>query len=110
MPLSLIESFGLVALALLGLILLAVIGARLGALRNRLGALSRIEAKLDLLLKQANIRFEGQVNVRREVADALRAGRKIEAIKLYREATGVGLKEAKDYVEEVERQGGTGWS
>jgi ribosomal protein L7/L12 len=33
------------------------------------------------------------------VDDALRAGRTIEAIKLYREATGVGLKQAKDAVE-----------
>lgn len=30
-------------------------------------------------------------------------GRKIEAIKLYREATGAGLKEAKDAVEEIEK-------
>ena len=29
-------------------------------------------------------------------------GRKIEAIKLYREMTGLGLKEAKDAVEELE--------
>ena len=30
-------------------------------------------------------------------------GRKIEAIKLYREATGVGLKEAKDAVDGMEK-------
>jgi ribosomal protein L7/L12 len=30
-------------------------------------------------------------------------GRKIEAIKLYREATGEGLKEAKDAVEDMEK-------
>ena len=30
-------------------------------------------------------------------------GRKIEAIKLYREATDTGLKEAKDAVEEIEK-------
>ena len=30
-------------------------------------------------------------------------GRKIEAIKLYRAATGVGLKEAKDAVDEIEK-------
>ena len=30
-------------------------------------------------------------------------GRKIEAIKLYREATGVGLKEAKDAVDGIEK-------
>ena len=34
-----------------------------------------------------------------ELLDLLRQGRKIEAIKRYREATGVGLKEAKDAVE-----------
>jgi ribosomal protein L7/L12 len=37
------------------------------------------------------------------VAELLREGRKIEAIKLYREQTGVGLKEAKDAVEAMER-------
>lgn len=34
-----------------------------------------------------------------DVRDFVRAGRKIEAIKRYRELTGVGLKEAKDAVE-----------
>lgn len=34
-----------------------------------------------------------------EIAEAIRSGRKIEAIKLYREAHGVGLKEAKDAVD-----------
>lgn len=33
------------------------------------------------------------------VLDALRRGQKIEAIKLLREQTGIGLKEAKDAVE-----------
>lgn len=33
------------------------------------------------------------------IAEAIRAGRKIEAIKLYRQAYGVGLKEAKDAVD-----------
>lgn len=34
-----------------------------------------------------------------QIADALASGRKIEAIKMYREATGAGLAEAKDFVE-----------
>ncbi len=33
---------------------------------------------------------------------ALRAGRKIEAIKIHRDATGAGLAEAKEYVEKLE--------
>jgi ribosomal protein L7/L12 len=36
------------------------------------------------------------------VLTLLAAGRKIEAIKVYREATGVGLKDAKDAVEALE--------
>ena len=33
------------------------------------------------------------------IADALAANRKIEAIKIYRQATGKGLREAKDFIE-----------
>jgi len=102
------ESFGLAAIAVLGLILLAGIGARLNGIRSRVAVLSRIEAKLDLLLKQANIKFDPYANVPLDIVQALRDGKKIEAIKLYRQASGVGLKEAKDFVEEVERRAGVG--
>lgn len=40
-----------------------------------------------------------------EVRRALGQGRKIEAIKLVRERTGMGLKEAKDFVESLDRRG-----
>ena len=33
------------------------------------------------------------------IADALATGKKIQAIKIYREATGQGLKEAKDFID-----------
>ena len=39
-----------------------------------------------------------------EIASALYAGNKIEAIKIYRGATGEDLKDSKDAVEEFERQ------
>gem|GEM_PF-4816968 len=42
---------------------------------------------------------------RQAIAEEIAAGRKINAIKLYREATRVGLKEAKDAVELWESQG-----
>ena len=44
-----------------------------------------------------------------DVLDALRGGQRIEAIKRLREATGLGLKEAKDLIEacEAEAAGGT---
>jgi large subunit ribosomal protein L7/L12 len=40
-----------------------------------------------------------------EILSLLREGKKIEAIKHYREATGAGLKEAKDAVERIEAGG-----
>jgi ribosomal protein L7/L12 len=40
------------------------------------------------------------------VIDALQRGKKIEAIKHYRNATGVGLKEAKEVIEDVQRVAG----
>ena len=41
-----------------------------------------------------------------EVLAFLQGGKKIEAIKLYRQRTGVGLKEAKDAVEAIAAQAG----
>ena len=102
------EGFGLAALAVLGFVLLTGIGALLNGIRSRIAVLSRVEAKLDLLLKQANIKFDPYANVPLDIVQALRDGKKIDAIKLYRQSTGVGLKEAKDFVEEVERRAGTG--
>ena len=37
----------------------------------------------------------------REITDCLLAGRKIEAVKIYREATGKGLKESKEFIESL---------
>ena len=41
-----------------------------------------------------------------DIRDLLRRGQKLHAIKRYREGTGAGLKEAKDAIEEIERQMG----
>jgi ribosomal protein L7/L12 len=38
------------------------------------------------------------------VADAIRRREKIEAIKLHRAATGAGLKESKEFIEEAFRR------
>ena len=62
---------------------------------------SRSEAKIDLLLKHAGITYDPHANVPQGVVEALRAGRKIEAIRQYRMATGAGLKEAKEFVESL---------
>jgi len=40
-------------------------------------------------------------DTRARIEDAMRRGRKIEAIKILREQTGLGLKEAKEHVERM---------
>jgi ribosomal protein L7/L12 len=57
----------------------------------------RLERKLDLILKHLGI--DPNPGVNEQVLELMKSGQKIQAIKLYREQTGVGLKEAKDYVE-----------
>jgi hypothetical protein len=87
------ESFELIALVVLGVVLLVVFSAalRLIEMRSRMGTLFYIK-------------FDPYANVPREIADAVRAGQTIQAIKLYRDSTGVALKEAKDFIEEFQRR------
>jgi hypothetical protein len=57
-------------------------------------------------LRETAVRLDPYKNLPRAVVEAMRRGNKIQAIKLYRVATGDGLKEAKDFIEEVERRAG----
>jgi hypothetical protein len=66
--------------------------------------LSRVEAKVDTLLKHARIEFDESQGAPPGVAAAIAQGRTIEAIKLYRAASGLGLAEAKERVDELKRQ------
>jgi hypothetical protein len=58
---------------------------------------SRLERKLDLILSHLGLDPNGVAD--EKISELMRSGQKLQAIKLYREQTGVGLKEAKDYVE-----------
>jgi len=66
--------------------------------------LATIEHRLKLIMEHLDI-AEPQPEYP-SVLQELEQGRKIQAIKLYRQQTGVGLKEAKDAVEELARQRG----
>jgi|SRR5580704_6374772 ribosomal protein L7/L12 len=103
------EEIGFIAVVGLCLAcLIAIIGARITAVERRIAGLSSVDAKLDLLLQHAGLKYDPYKNVPTTVVEALRAGKKITAIKCYREATGVGLKEAKDFVEALQRRSGVG--
>ncbi len=76
--------------------------------------MARVERKLDQLLGQSGLSDQvppmqtlqtlGPAASSSDVMQLIRQGKKIEAIKLYREQTGVGLKDAKDAVEDIERR------
>ena len=83
---------------------IAVVLVRLSAIERRLTRLSRLDAKIDALLGNAGIHFDPLQDVPADVREALERGETILAIKRLRQATGAGLKEAKEFVDEVRRR------
>ncbi|POX51245.1 ribosomal protein L7/L12 [Streptomyces sp. Ru72] len=61
--------------------------------------MARVERKLDLVLDHLGL-HQADPDLER-VAALLRDGRRIQAVKVYREITGAGLKEAKEAVERM---------
>lgn len=74
----------------------------IGRRRDLEARLARVEAKLDLLLEQAGIPYDPASRCPAGVMEALAQGRKIEAIRLYRQGTGAGLAEAKRAVDSLD--------
>jgi ribosomal protein L7/L12 len=58
------------------------------------------------LLRQQGIHYDPLGDVPPQVREALDHGERILAIKRLREATGLGLKDAKDQVDELRRRRG----
>ena len=65
----------------------------------------RIERKLNLVLRHAGLEVDEAA--RREAQELLRAGKKIAAIKAYRQYTGCSLREAKSEIERLQAGGGS---
>lgn len=93
------EIIGVVLIA--ALLLVYAIDASQKKTRTELARrLDRLEDKVGLLLNHAGLE-EPPLPRQDEVVALVRAGKKIEAIKVYREATGSGLLEAKEAVERL---------
>lgn len=72
-------------------------------LRSRV---NELEDRLKFLYRRLNIEYADPNSdpiMSPKIQDALKSGNKIEAIKIYRELTGVGLAEAKDVIDKAER-------
>jgi Ribosomal protein L7/L12 C-terminal domain len=82
-----------------GLFLVVLATSWTDARSNNGRRLGRLERKVDLILRHLGLDPNQDLNP--QVMELLNAGQKINAIKLYRKQTGVGLKEAKDYVESL---------
>lgn len=68
--------------------------------------INELEERLQFLYRRLNIDYRQPASdpaLAPQVQDALRRGNKIEAIKIYRELTGVGLAEAKDAIDRTEQ-------
>ena len=96
------------ALILCVMLVNVLLGVRINKLEQRLFSLTRIDAKLDVLLMHSGLEYDPYKDLPSAVVEAVARENKIEAIKRYREATAVGLKEAKDFIEEIQRRSGTG--
>jgi len=83
---------------------IALLVSRIWAIERRLDRLSRLDAKVDVLLEHAGITFDELHGVPADVREALEQGQTILAVKRAREATGSGIKEAKEYVDEIRRR------
>jgi ribosomal protein L7/L12 len=95
------EAIAVGAAIVVGWIVLLI---RLSSLERRLNRLSRLDAKVDALLAHAGITFDEFRDVPADVREALERDETILAIKRLRQATGLGLKEAKDFVDEIRRR------
>jgi ribosomal protein L7/L12 len=71
--------------------------------------INELEDRLNFLYRRLNIEYADPGSdplFSPEIQEALRRGNKIEAIKIYRELTGVGLAEAKQAIERFELRHG----
>jgi len=64
----------------------------------------KLENQMAFILQQKglNYREEQNMGVSPEIINLMRQGKKIKAIKLYRQETGAGLKQAKEFVDSLE--------
>ena len=64
--------------------------------------IAELEAKVDFLYKRLNVEYlENNQAIDSRIIELVKQGNKIEAIKIYREMYNVGLKEAKDAVDQL---------
>jgi hypothetical protein len=90
----------------LWLLVAALVGFIAGR-RSRYGHIDRLaelDRKLTMLTDHFKLKYDPTIGVADEVLSLVRAGNKVEAIRLYRDATGKTLKEAHERIEQIDRR------
>lgn len=85
----------------LGIIGVMFIISILSAISELRSDLVRVNSTLDKIAKQIGVPDTITENIDEELKTLISEGREIKAIKKYRMATGIGLKEAKDYIDRL---------
>lgn len=85
-----------------GLLMLALSAVMSRRATGTTARLTAIEHRLGLIMDHLGV-AEPEPDVA-DIVERMVAGKKVEAIKLYRQRTGLGLREAKDAVEEIARR------
>lgn len=75
----------------------AILFIRLAAIERRLNRLSRLDAKVDALLRASGVKFDELQDVPADVPEALERGETILAIKRFRQATGGGPQRSEGF-------------
>lgn len=72
--------------------------------------LAKLERQMAFVLRNSGLEYpleqlgEPGSWVSPEIVDLVRQGKKIQAIKLFRQETGAGLKDAKEFIESLEEK------
>jgi ribosomal protein L7/L12 len=77
-------------------VLYLIVNTQLDSYRKRMRFL---EVKVDALMKHTGIAFDDRTLVPVEVHQAVKAGQRLKAIRLYRKITGAGLTEASEVID-----------
>jgi len=83
---------------LIGVMVVISISSAISQIRSDI---ARLNLTLDKIAKQIGVPDTIIENIDEELKILISEGKKIKAIKRYRMATGIGLKEAKDYIDRL---------
>lgn len=86
---------------IIGVLILIILMSIISQLRNDI---TRMKLTLDKIAKQVGVPDIVTQDIKDELKTLISEGKNVKAIKRYRIVTGLGLKEAKEYVDQLSTQ------